>query len=165
MRPLLRDVLIGILSVIACIEIVGINMTIHSINTIRTEVSRVRTEYSSVQKNLDEYKVIHQMGGASSGGRKGPLDLSYIAEIASKAGITKTPQFRDWENKGRKNDFKERISEMKVYAAKAKPMYAFLESIDSLGPMNRIKSITITRTRGKSNLFDVVIRHSEYSVP
>ena len=90
------------------------------------------------------------------------MEKSEINNIARKAGISRNPNVSSWKVQNKNEARIENLSEIKVFEAKPSSIFIFLENLDKVSGMSRIKRLSITRTRNKNNVFDLTILYSTY---
>ncbi len=167
MQRLVRHGLLAGLLAVVCIELIVLNLSlIPSIYLLKDkEVPRYKKQYEDIQKSLDEIALLKDKTTIDEDTVAGPPKRETFRTLSRTAGIVKSPQFRTWSHTQRQGQMKEMPAEVKIFGETASPLFKFLQNVDNLPGTGRIKTLSLNKTRGKTNEFDLTMRYSTFSPP
>ena len=158
-----RQLILIILIAAVIVEIIALNMLISRIIELRNKtVPAAKKLYKTSHTCLTEIAQYTGEGKDRNKEQGGILAQGDLNKLANQAGITQTPEFRQYPSRRNQDNRQVQLSEIKIRGIAVKPIFAFLRNLEEIGGSNRITELFITQQRGKINTFDLRVLFASY---
>jgi hypothetical protein len=162
-----RHVRIGLtfaLLLLVAAEAMYVHMLVGRVYLLRDHaVPDAKARYDSIHNDMEEIGNAQQGMGGPRDPNHGVPAISDLQGLARMAGINAAPNVRQWAGTTRSADINETLSEIKFGNAGGEALFKFLKGLEEYSPAGRIKLLSLSQGRGKTNEFDLTVQYATYT--
>jgi hypothetical protein len=164
MNRQVRIALTFVILLLVAIEAIFVHALVSRVSRLRASVvPDAKAAYDRIHKDIEAIRIARQGGGGTRDLNRGIPAINDIQELARMAGIKAAPNVRQWAGTTRQADTSETLSEVKFNGADGDAVFKFLKGLEDYSPAGRIKLLSLSQGRGKTNEFDLTVQYATYT--